>query len=149
LRRRHDAHRRSCRPELRNAASQARHPMDRTPVGHAFGNGFSTPSSRRRSRGAAAGRDSLPLRMSYGFETPDATVAFPVEDPAGPVLAPDLLGAFEQAGLSSRGDRRMVRKQRPPAQHDRGGRRRRVDVVARDNRARAACWMSRGIPRTR
>ena len=75
LRRRHDAHRRSCRPELRNAASQARHPMDRTPVGHAFGNGFSTPSSRRRSRGAAGGRDSLPLRMSYGFETPDATFA--------------------------------------------------------------------------
>jgi len=49
--------------------------MDRRPVGHAFGNGLSTPSSRRRSRGAGRGRDSLCLRMCYGFETPDATFA--------------------------------------------------------------------------
>lgn len=76
LRRRHDRHKRSCLPELTNDASHARHPMDRLPVGHAFGNGLLRPSSRRRSRGGTRGPgDSLSLRMSYGFETPAATFA--------------------------------------------------------------------------
>ena len=75
LRRRHDRHKRSCLPELTNDSSHARHPRDRTPVGHAFGNGLSTPSSRRRGRGGTREGDSLPLRMSYGFETAAAIFA--------------------------------------------------------------------------
>jgi hypothetical protein len=62
-------------------------------------------------------------------------VCDPVEDPAGPVLAPDPLGSFEEARPLWTGSGRMLRKQRLPAQHDRGGRRRRVDVVACDERS--------------
>jgi len=59
LRRRHDAHMRSCLPELMNRASHARHPMVRKPLGHAFGNGLSTSSSCWPSCDGTRGNDRL------------------------------------------------------------------------------------------